>query len=190
MTASMTDRPDLEAALSRAGNDANLRVAAGYLSEVLHVDELILEAASTKANGFDGAAFVTNRRVLVQTGAPNNQMGAPHSATFEALDIDAITNVFTRHDGPTWALIAEAFNAYKVWGGFAQRAAQRLEFAAQWALTTGREVRVRAERPQDPMGIFEHWRKNKAHIYAVPDEHKVQELKKLLKNGDNRWWIQ
>ena len=63
----LTDRPDLGAALERAGDSEILRAAAVAVVEGLGVDEIVLEAATTKASGVDGAAFVTNRRILVSS---------------------------------------------------------------------------------------------------------------------------
>ena len=143
----LTDRPDLGAALKRAGDSEIVHAAAEAVVEGLGVDEIVLEAAATKASGVDGAAFITNRRILVTA----DKKVPSH---FEFLELDNLGNVIVLPYKGGWALVAQLYNTYKVWSGFTEKAPQRMRFAARWALTAGREARTEASRAVSSEGLF------------------------------------
>lgn len=156
----LTDRPDLGAALERAGNSGIVRTAAVAVVEGLGVDEIVLEAAATKTSGVDGAAFVTNRRILVTANKKD-------PSQFEFLELDNLANVIVLPYKGGWAVVAQLYNTYKVWSGFTEKAAKRVQFAAQWALTAGREARTEASRAVSSTELFERWKENKHVSIAI-----------------------
>lgn len=94
----LTDRPDLGAALERAGDSEILRTAAVAVVEGLGVDEIVLEAATTKASGVDGAAFVTNRRILVSSNKKTHLILNFLSLTTSETSLPCLTKAV----GPSW----------------------------------------------------------------------------------------
>lgn len=97
----LTDRPDLGAALKRAGDSEIVHAAAEAVIEGLGVDEIVLEAAATKASGVDGAAFVTNRRILVTADKKD-------PSHFEFLELDNLGNVTVLPYKGGWAVVASS----------------------------------------------------------------------------------
>ena len=179
----LTDRPDLGAALKRAGDSEIVHAAAVAVVEGLGVDEIVLEAAATKASGVDGAAFITNRRILVTA----NKKDPSH---FEFLELDNVGNVIVLPYKGGWALVAQLYNTYKVWSGFTEKAAQRMRFAAQWALTAGREARTEASRAVSSEELFQRWKDNKHRIKRTSLEEHVESMRSLYSDIDSRWWTE
>ena len=179
----LTDRPDLGAALERAGNSGIVRTAAVAVVEGLGVDEIVLEAAATKTSGVDGAAFVTNRRILVTANKKD-------PSQFEFLELDNLANVIVLPYKGGWAVVAQLYNTYKVWSGFTEKAAKRVQFAAQWALTAGREARTEASRAVSSTELFERWKENKHRLNRNSLEEFVESMRSLYSDIDSRWWTE
>lgn len=179
----LTDRPDLGAALERAGDSEILRAAAVAVVEGLGVDEIVLEAATTKASGVDGAAFVTNRSILVSS----NKKDPSH---FEFLELDNLGNVIALPYEGGWAVVAQLYATYKVWSGFTEKAAERMQFAAQWALTAGREARTEASRSVSSTDLFKRWKENKNRLNRNSLEEHVESIRSLYSDIDSRWWTE
>lgn len=179
----LTDRPDLGAALERAGNSGIVRTAAVAVVEGLGVDEIVLEAAATKTSGVDGAAFVTNRRILVTANKKD-------PSQFEFLELDNLANVIVLPYKGGWAVVAQLYNTYKVWSGFTEKAAKRVQFAAQWALTAGREARTEASRAVSSTELFERWKENKHRLNRNSLEELAESMRSLYSDIDSRWWTE
>jgi len=179
----LTDRPDLGAALERAGNSGIVRTAAVAVVEGLGVDEIVLEAAATKTSGVDGAAFVTNRRILVTANKKD-------PSQFEFLELDNLANVIVLPYKGGWAVVAQLYNTYKVWSGFTEKAAKRVQFAAQWALTAGREARTEASRAVSSTELFERWKENKHRLNRNSLEELAGAMRSLYSDIDSRWWTE
>ncbi|WP_411708901.1 hypothetical protein [Corynebacterium sp. LaCa116] len=179
----LTDRPDLGAALKRAGDSETVHAAAAAVIEGLGVDEIVLEAAATKASGVDGAAFVTNRRILVTADKKN-------PSHFEFLELDNLGNVTVLPYKDGWAVVAQLYSTYKVWSGFTEKAARRVQFAAQWALTAGREARTEASRAVSSEELFKRWKENKHRLNRDSVEARVESMHSLYSDIDSRWWTE
>ena len=179
----LTDRPDLGAALKRAGDSEILHAAAAAVVKGLSVDEIVLEAAATKASGVDGAAFITNRRILV-TGNKKDP------SQFEYLELDNLANVIVLPYKGGWAVVAQLYSTYKVWAGFTEKAAERVQFAAQWALTAGREARTEASRAVSATELFKRWKENKHRLNRNSLEEHVESMRSLYSDIDSRWWTE
>lgn len=179
----LTDRPDLGAALERAGDTESLRTAAADIIKGLSVDEIVLEAATTRGSGVDGAAFVTNRRILVTASKKD-------PSQFEFLELDNLANVIVLPYRGGWAVVAQLFSTYKVWSGFTEKAAKRVLFAAQWALTSGREARTEASRAVSSTELFKRWKENKHRLNRNSLEELAESMRSLYSDIDSRWWTE
>ena len=109
---------------------------------------------------------------------------------FEFLELDSLGNVTVLPYKGGWAVVAQLYNTYKVWSGFTEKAARRVQFAAQWALTAGREARTEASRAVSSEELFKRWKENKHRLNRDSVEARVESMRSLYSDIDSRWWTE
>ena len=109
---------------------------------------------------------------------------------FEFLEFDNLGNVTVLPYQDGWAVVAQLYNTYKVWSGFTEKAARRVQFAAQWALTAGREARTEASRAVSSEELFKRWKENKHRLNRDSVEARVESMRSLYSDIDSRWWTE
>lgn len=192
----MAFRQDVDAAISRASSpDAVSPVlirAATALESVLKQGEQVLECAERSSEGQFLTVFVTNLRVLCELlptsspGEPAPSTNSPGVAQFEAFSFDQLSNIRTEEAGSDEIgtggaiLIMECYTVWSARGGFGPLGAERLKFAAQWALQEGRETRTTFNRNASPAQLFEQWRVNRDMNLSLENSGE---------HNSEKWWL-
>ena len=65
-----------------------------------------------------------------------------------------------------------------------------MQFAAQWALTAGREARTEASRAVSSEELFKRWKENKHRLNRDSVEARVESMHSLYSDIDSRWWTE